>query len=140
MKNLLFTTVFILLTTFAIPANAQFLSGTKTSQKENASMTFTNKSDYSMVVKIIAYSGGLYQNVNLPPHTSRTSSFNKSSSYKIKIKATPKIGRPSYHDGGSFSVTCTDTEWSEGEMTFQMSSYGSGLGPTISEKEFESNY
>lgn len=140
MKNVFLTTVFILLTTLVIPANTQFLSGAKTSQKENASMTFINKSDYSMVVKIIAYSGELYQNVNLSPHSSRKSSFNKSATYKIKIKATPKIGRPSYHDGGSFSVTCTDTEWSEGEMTFLMSSYGSGLGPSISEKEFESNY
>lgn len=57
----------------------------------------------------------------------------------MKIKATHN-GSVSYHDGGSFSVTCNDYEWTEGEISFSLSSYGNGLGPSISAKEFESNY
>ena len=107
-------------------------------QDNNATITFSNKSGYSMVVKIIGYYGGLYQTVSLPPHSCKTVYFSKSATYKTKIKAT-RNGHTSYHKGGNFSVTCTETEWTEGEMSFQMSTYGSGLGPSISSKEFESN-
>ena len=71
--------------------------------------------------------------------SSRAVSFSKSGTFKLKIKATPRYGQSSYHDGGKFSVTSTETEWTEGEMTFRMSTYGSGLGPSISAKEFESD-
>ena len=91
-----------------------------------------------MVVKIIGYYGGLYQTVSLPPQSCKTVYFSKSATYKTKIKTT-RNGHTSYHKGVSFSVTCTETEWTEGEMSFQMSTYGSGLGPSISSKEFESN-
>lgn len=104
----------------------------------SASITFSNKSAYTMTLKIIGVYGGLYRTVSLPAHSSQVVHFNRSQTFKIKIKAT-YLGVTSYHDGGSFSVTCTDTEWTEGEMSFQMSTYGSGLGPTISAKEFESN-
>lgn len=108
-------------------------------QSHNASITFKNQSDYTMTLKIIHSYGGLYTCVSLSPHSQRTVSFGKTSSYKLKIKAV-HYGRASYHDGGSFSVTCNSREWTEGEMSFQLSSYGSGLGPSISAKEFENNY
>ena len=41
--------------------------------------------------------------------------------------------------GGKFSVTCNEYTWTDGIMEFMLSTYGSGLGPTISAKEFESN-
>lgn len=107
-------------------------------QKNTASITFKNSSDYTMTLRIVHSFGGLYTAVSLPAHSSRTVSFSKSGTFKLKIKAT-KYGQSSYHDGGKFSVTCNDTEWTEGEMTFQMSSYGSGLGPSISAKEFEND-
>lgn len=107
-------------------------------QKNTASITFKNSSDYTMTLRIVYSLGGLYTIVSLPAHSSRTVSFSKSGTFKLKIKAT-KYGQSSYHDGGKFSVTCNDTEWTEGEMTFQMSSYGSGLGPSISAKEFEND-
>ncbi|WP_317309367.1 hypothetical protein [Phocaeicola plebeius] len=109
------------------------------SQKKNASITFRNSSDYTMTLKIIHSFGGLYTTVSLPAHSSRAVSFSKSGTFKLKIKATPRYGQSSYHDGGKFSVTSTETEWTEGEMTFRMSMYGSGLGPSISAKEFESD-
>lgn len=107
-------------------------------QNNNATIIFRNKSDYSMVLKIMYSRGGLFQTITLSPKSFRTVSFNKSGNFKLKIKAT-RYGQSSYHDGGAFSVTCNEREWTEGEMSFQMSSYGNGLGPSISAKEFESN-
>ena len=106
---------------------------------QDASVKFTNKSNYSMTLRIINSNGGLYLTVQLYANSSRNVSFSSTSSYKLKIKAVHN-GQTSYHDGGNFSVTCTKTQITEGEMTFSMSTYGSGLGPTISAKEFESNY
>ena len=91
-----------------------------------------------MTLKVMKLYGGLYTTVTLSPHSSRTVTFSNTSSYKLKIKAVHN-GRPSYHDGGKFSVTCNEYEWTEGTMEFMLSTYGSGLGPTISAKEFESN-
>ena len=102
-----------------LPMKAQFNFGRNSSamQSSYATMTFTNQSGYTMTLKILGIYGGLYS---------------------VKIKAVN--GRSvSYHNAGTFSVTCTSTRRSEGRMSFQMSSYGSGLGPSISAKEFESN-
>ena len=104
-----------------------------------AKIRFNNRSDHYMTIKIIYSYGGLYTTITLPPNEARNVTFGKSGSFKMKIKATHN-GMTSYHDGGDFSVTCTKYEWTEGEMTFTMSSYGTGLGPSISAKEFESNY
>lgn len=107
--------------------------------RENASITFKNRSSYTMTIKIMKSYGGLYDTVVLGPSSSRKVYFGSTSTYKMKIKATQN-GSVSYHDGGSFSVTCNDYEWTEGEISFSLSSYGNGLGPSISAKEFESNY
>lgn len=104
-----------------------------------ASITFSNKSDYTMTLKIIYASGGLYSTIVLNPHSSRLVTFGSSNTFKLKIKAVHR-NTTSYHDGGYFPVTCTEYEWTKGEMSFELSTYGSGLGPTISAKEFESNY
>ena len=60
----------------------------------------------------------------------------------MKIKAMIS-GKASYHQGGNFSVTSTSERWSQGEITFKITvskhGGGSGLGPAISKKEFESN-
>ena len=111
-------------------------------QKTNATMTFKNQSGYHMTVKILKLQGGLYSTVTLPPYSSETVDFYSSATYKMKIKAMIS-GRASYHKGGNFSVTSTSERWSQGEITFKITvskhGGGSGLGPTISKKEFESN-
>lgn len=107
-------------------------------RKKQASITFKNKSDYTMIVKVMKSYGGLYSTVYLSARSSRTLNFDHTSSYKLKIKATHN-DYTSYHKGGNFSVKCTDTRWTEGTMEFRMSTYGTGLGPSISAKEFESN-
>ena len=132
---------FLIFFSFSIVTYAQgyYYGDTQYEQKkEQASITFKNRSDYSMVVKIIKSYGGLYETVYLGAQSSRTVKFGTSASYRLKIKATHN-GHTSYHKGGNFSVTCTATEWTEGSMEFRMSTYGSGLGPTISAKEFEKN-
>ncbi len=108
-------------------------------QSEQAYINFENKSGYTMTLKIMYASGGLYSTISLPPHSSRMVYFSKTNSFHLKIKAVKGMST-SYHDGGGFSVTCSSREYTSGTMTFMMSEYGTGLGPTISAKEFESNY
>lgn len=140
MKKFLATFLFVLFC--AASASAQYNYGSNTSSyhvtKPNATITFQNKSDYTMTLKVIKLYGGLYTTVVLYPHSSRTISFSSTSTYKLKIKAVHN-GQASFHDGGKFSVTCTEQEWTEGTMSFSLSTYGNGLGPRISAKEFESN-
>ena len=142
-----YTFIFILALLFAISTSAQNYFGdydlpTYTTQKSNATMTFKNQSKYHMTVKILKLKGGLYYTVDLPPHSSETGDFYSSATYKMKIRAMVS-GRASYHKGGNFSVTSTSERWSQGEITFKLvvtkTGGGSGLGPTISKKEFDSN-
>ena len=140
-------TFFIAALLFAISTSAQNYFGdydlpTYTTQKSNATMTFRNQSGYHMTVKILKLQGGLYSTVTLPPYSSETVDFYSSATYKMKIKAMIS-GKASYHKGGNFSVTSTSERWSQGEITFKITvskhGGGSGLGPAISKKEFESN-
>ena len=139
--------LFIAALLFAISTYAQNYFGdydipTYTTQKSNATMTFKNQSKYHMTVKILKLKGGLYYTVDLPPRSSETVDFYSSATYKMKIRAMVS-GRASYHKGGNFSVTSTSERWSQGEITFKLvvtkTGGGSGLGPTISKKEFDSN-
>lgn len=143
MKKFIFALLICMIS--AISADAQFNFGgvserSSYSSRQNASITFKNQSDYTMTLRIIYAGGGYYSSVVLRPHSSSSVSFSSSGKFKLKIKAVSSFGEVSYHDGGNFSVTCNSTEWTEGEMSFRMSSYGSGLGPKISAKQFESNY
>lgn len=144
MKKLILT-LLVLIASVA-SAEAQFdFSGlsersTYSSTRQNASVTFRNQSDYTMTIKILYAAGGRYSSIILKPHSSSSVSFSNSGNFKLKIKAVSSFGDVSYHDGGKLPITCTSTEWTEGEMSFRMSSYGSGLGPKISAKQFESDY
>lgn len=143
MKKYLLVVIVILVSSVVISAQMQSepfsSSDVKTENKQLASITFKNKSDYTMTLKIIKSYGGLYSTITLSPRSSNTVTFSSTSSYKLKIKAVHN-GISSYHDGGKFSVTCNEYEWTEGTMEFMLSIYGDGLGPRISAKEFESNY
>lgn len=99
-----------------------------------------------MTIKILGLYGGLYETVDLPADSSKIVCFDHTATYKTKIKASFN-GSVSYHKGGNFSVTCNEKEWTEGEISYRLAvygrdlgyRYGRGLGPNISEKEFESN-
>ena len=123
-----------------LPIRAHYYNGGGyySAETTSAKMTFRNDSQYNMTLKIIGIYKGLHSVVSLPAYSSRIVSFTNSATYKLKIKAVN--GRHvSYHNAGNFSVTCTKTKISQGQMIFKMSTYGSGLGPSISAKEFESN-
>lgn len=123
-----------------LPIQAQYNNGGGyySAVTTSATMTFRNDSQYNMTLKIIDIYKGLHSVVSLPAYSSRIVNFTNSATYKLKIKAV-NGGRVSYHNAGNFSVTCTKTKISQGQMTFKMSTYGRGLGPSISAKEFESN-
>lgn len=132
------TLVIIILIT-SLAASAQNSWGAYMNSEDTlAKMVFKNKSDYTMTLKIIYQMGGLYRTFTLRPQSEMTLSFSQSDTFKLKIKAVHN-DRPSYHDGGEFSVTRTRSEWSEGEISLRLSTYGSGLGPSISQEEFNSN-
>lgn len=142
MKKYFLFAVMLLISVISVSAQSDLYSYNSDNyyvQTNQASITFRNTSNSTIVLKIIKSYGGLYQSVVLSPSSSQVVKFGSTSSYKLKIKAITN-NNVSYHDGGEFSVTCTSTEWTEGTMSFSISSYGSGLGPTISAKEFESNY
>lgn len=132
--------ILILMLVFTLlPIRARFYNGGShySLESPSATMTFHNDSQYSMTLRIIS-TYGLHSLISLPAYSSRVVSFTNSATYKLKIKAV-NGGRVSYHNAGNFSVTCTKTKISQGRMTFKMSTSGSGLGPRISAKEFESN-
>lgn len=131
----------IILLTCMAPSSAKglmdtYANNTLSTNSSYAKITFKNNSDYTMTLKVIHQLGGLYGTVVLNPHSNREVSFGSSNTFKLKIKAVHN-GIASYHDGGNFSVTCTATQRTIGEMSFSLSTYGSGLGPKISQKEFE---
>ena len=61
-------------------------SSSITQQSESATITFKNKSDYNMTLKVMYHGGGLYKTVTLSPQSSRVVSFSRSNSFKLKIK------------------------------------------------------
>lgn len=133
--------ILILMLVFTLlPIRAHYYNGGGyySAETTSAKMTFRNDSQYNMTLKIIGIYKGLHSVVSLPAYSSRIVSFTNSATYKLKIKAVNGC-HVSYHNAGNFSVTCTKTKISQGQMIFKMSTYGSGLGPSISAKEFESN-
>ena len=134
--SLLLTMLIAIVPLSAIVSSGETQSESQVGSRENATITFRNNSEYSLTIKIVKQNGQLYYTVSLDPHSAYTVNFHSSATYDLKIKAT-KYGSSSYHDGGGLSVVCTDYQCTQGTMTFQMSSYGSGLGPGISAQDFD---
>lgn len=142
MKKVIILSLLTLICTVPIMAETGSLcsdAGLEYVTRQNARLTFKNRSDYDMTLRIVYSYGGLYRVVSLPAHSSSLVTFSTSNTFRLKIKAVA-MGVASYHDGGKFSVTCTDTEWTEGEISFSLSVNGTGLGPSISKAEFESDF
>lgn len=134
MKNIFVILAMLFVSLSVNDAHAQWNSQSY-SQSNRASIVFKNKSEYTMTLKIVGIYGGLYTTVSLYPQSSNRVYFGSTCTYKLKIKAECN-GSVSYHDGGNFSVTCNEREYTEGEMSFSLSTYGSGLGPRIPAQEF----
>lgn len=114
-------------------------SGSRSSYPSSATATLTisNRSSYSLVVKIMRTGGrGLYQTVRIAPQSYSTVSFSRSDSFFTKTKAS-KGFETLYKKSGAFSVTCDDTGYSQSTLEFYVSSGGGGTGQGISKAEFE---
>ncbi|MCH5345801.1 MAG: hypothetical protein J1E63_01750 [Muribaculaceae bacterium] len=128
MKNFIITLVFAVFS-LLMPATAS---------AENASLTINNRSGYTLTVKVMKVSGGLFQTVTISPNSSRTIYFGASGAFYCKTKAE-RWGETLYKKGGSFSVQCDSFGYTQGSLDFFVSSgYGSS-GSSISKAEFEKN-
>lgn len=107
---------------------------------KNASITISNRSDYTITVKVMRLDGGLYTTRVLAPHSNSTVSFPKSGYYYTKTKAEKSWESTIYKKGSAFDVYCESDGYTEGTLEFYVSSYGGASGSTISASEFEKNY
>jgi hypothetical protein len=117
-------------------------SGYSRSQSNIASITIMNRSDYTLTVKILRTGGrGLYRTVYISPKSSNTVTFSSSDSFYTKTKAVKDgiLGETLNRKGGSFSVQCDETGYTEGTLEFYVSSGSGASGQGISKSEFESN-
>lgn len=107
------------------------------STSATATLTISNRSSYSLVVKIMKTGGrGLYKTVRIAPQSSSIVSFSRSDSFFTKTKAS-KGFETLYKKTGSFSIKCDDTGYSQSTLEFFVSSGGGGTGQGISKAEFE---
>lgn len=129
MKNLIATLAFAIIALVApLSASAQ-----------SASLTINNRSNYTLTVKVMRATGGLYTTVTLTPHSSRSISFGSSGSFYCKTKAE-SWGETLYRKSGFFSVKCDSYGYTQGSLDFYVSSSGYGSsGSSISKAEFEKN-
>ena len=129
MKNIIITFVLSLITLF-VPAQAN---------AQSASMTFKNRSDYTLTIKVMHTGGGLYSTITVGPNSSREIYFGSSGNFYCKTKAE-KWSDTVYQKSSSFAVQNDSHGYSCGSMEFYVtsSSYGGG-GSNISKAEFEKN-
>lgn len=128
MRNRIFVIV-ILFFVAALPVLAQ---------KNSATLDLVNKSNYTITVKIMRCSGGLFTTRVLYPFASSTVYFTKSGQFYTKTKAE-KTFDTIYKRGNSFEVYCEDDGYTSGSLEFYVSA-GSGMqGQSISKAEFDSN-
>lgn len=107
---------------------------------EKASLSISNKSDYTLTIKVMrSNGGGLYATVTIPARSSRIVYFSKSGSFYTKMKAEKGL-ETLYKQDSPFSIQCDRSGYTEASMSYYISSYGGSAGQTISKSEFEKNY
>ena len=89
MKKYIATLIILLVTSVSMTAQTwgdYYSSPSKVSQnQQKASITFKNKSDYTMTLKVMKLYGGLYTTVTLSPHSSSTVTFSNTHYMSLKI-------------------------------------------------------
>lgn len=107
---------------------------------EKASLTISNRSEYTLTIKIMRNNGGgLYSTVSIPARSSRTVYFSNSGSFFTKLKAEKGI-ETIYKQDSPFSIQCDSSGYTEASMSYYISSTGGSAGKSISRSEFEKNY
>lgn len=107
---------------------------------ENASLSISNRSEYTLTIKIMRVNGGgVYSTVSIPAQSSRTVYFSHSGSFYTKLKAEKGL-ETIYKQDSPFSIQCDSNGYTEASMSYYISSYGGSAGKSISRSEFEKNY
>ena len=121
-------------------ANDSVTSSEYSFSSEKASLNISNRSDYTLTIKVMRNNGGgLYATVTIPAKSSRTVYFSNSGSFYTKMKA--ENGRETlYKQDSPFSIQCDSNGYTEASMSYYISSYGGSAGKSISRSEFEKNY
>jgi len=107
---------------------------------EQASLSISNRSEYTLTIKIMRNNGGgLYSTVSIPARSSRTVYFSNSGSFYTKLKAEKGL-ETIYKQDSPFSIQCDNYGYTEASMSYYISSTGGSAGKSISRSEFEKNY
>jgi hypothetical protein len=107
---------------------------------EQASLSISNRSEYTLTIKIMRNNGGgLYSIVSIPARSSRTVYFSDSGSFYTKLKAEKGL-ETIYKQDAPFSIQCDNYGYTEASMSYYISSTGGSAGKSISRSEFEKNY
>lgn len=125
----------------SLNANASDSCSTNASSYgDDASLKISNSSNYYLTVKVMrSNGGGVYTVVSIPARSSRTIFFDRSGTFYTKLKAE-KGYETLYKQDSSFHIQCDSNGYTEANMTFYVSSYGSSAGKSISRNEWEKNY
>lgn len=107
---------------------------------EKASLSISNRSDYTLTIKVMrSNGGGLYTTVTIPAKSSRTVYFSNSGSFYTKMKAEKGL-ETLYKQDSPFSIQCDIYGYTEASISYYVSSAGGSAGKSISRSEFEKNY
>lgn len=107
---------------------------------EQASLSISNRSEYTLTIKIMRNNGGgLYSTVSIPARSSRTVYFSNSGSFYTKLKAEKGL-ETIYKQDSPFNIQCDNYGYTEASMSYYISSTGGSAGRSISRSEFEKNY
>lgn len=107
---------------------------------QSASLTISNRSDYTITVKVMNVNGGLYTTRCIGPRSSSTVGFGSSGYYYTKTKAEKAYSGTLYRKGGSFKVQNDSFGYTQGTLEFYVSGGYGTSGQSISRAEFEKNY
>ena len=107
---------------------------------EKATLSISNRSDYTLTIKVMrSNGGGLYTTVTIPAKSSRTVYFSNSGSFYTKMKAEKGL-ETLYKQDSPFSIQCDNYGYTEASISYYVSSSGGSAGKSISKSEFEKNY
>lgn len=125
MKNKLFFLSFL----FLLPLIAV--------KAEQASLSVSNSSEYTLTVKIMNCSGGLYRTLYIPPKQTRTAYFSKTGWFYTKTKAEKSLSTLYKKDEECFEIVNDSRGYSQASITYYISEHGGNAGHSISKSEFE---
>ena len=89
-----------------------FLMPFATAKAEQASLSVSNSSEYTLTIKIMNCSGGLYRTLYIPPKQTRTAYFPKTGWYYTKTKAEKSLSTIYKKDDDCFQIVCDSRGYS----------------------------